>query len=150
MIFACVIASASAAVWLNNHVIVNGQVISGSMEGTIMADDRVFGLRIFAQINRGDIIVFTSPIPGETSEIFIKRVIATAGEVVEIRNGATFINGTHLAEDYLNEPMIRDFLPMTVGEGQLFVMGDNRNNSRDSRDFGTICAGSILGRIYIY
>jgi signal peptidase I len=143
--------SLSAAMMVNSFILVNAQVLSASMEGTIMTDNRVFGLRsgFIGEPARGDIIVFTSPIPDEFSEMFIKRIIALPGEEVKICGGITFIDGAPLAENYLKEEMRRDFAPLIVPDGHIFVMGDNRNNSRDSRDWGAIPAESILGRIYI-
>jgi signal peptidase I len=145
------------AVLVNNFVLVNAQVLSGSMEGTIMTRDRVFGLRTGFSAGppaRGDIIVFASPIPCEFAEMFIKRIIALGGEQIKVCGGITHINGEPLIESYLNQshpnrPIQRDFAPITVPYGHVFVMGDNRNNSRDSRDFGTIRVNDIIGRIYI-
>jgi len=140
------------SLFLNNHVLVNAQVLTGSMESTIMTQNRVFGLRagfLFGTPNRGDIIVFESPLPDEFDEPFIKRVIALPGEEIAIIDGIVHINGRPLHESYLAEEMRRDFDPVTVPEGALFVMGDNRNYSRDSREWGSICKNSIIGRIYI-
>jgi signal peptidase I len=137
---------------LNNHVLVNAQVLTGSMEGTIMTQSRVFGLRTgfwTDTVNRGDIIVFDSPLPDEFSEPFIKRVIALPGEEIAISDGVVHINGRPLAESYVAQAIRRDFAPVTVPYGSLFVMGDNRNYSRDSREWGPIPKDSIIGRIYL-
>jgi signal peptidase I len=142
--------SLTAALALNNFILVNAQVLTGSMEGTIMTQGRVFGLRTpLGRPNRGDIIVFESPIPAEYTEMFIKRIIALGGEEVEIIGGVTYVNGEPLEENYVSEPMLVDFGPMIVPYDQVFVMGDNRNNSRDSREWGPIPQESILGRVYI-
>jgi len=139
-----------SALAINNYILVNAQVLTGSMEGTIMAQGRVFGLRTpLGKPSRGDIIVFESPIPNEYSEMFIKRIIALGGEEVQIIGGITYINGKPLEESYINEPPVLDFGPITVPPNQVFVMGDNRNNSRDSREWGAIPQGSILGTVYI-
>ena len=143
----------SASLFLNNHVLVNAQVLTGSMEGTIMTQSRVFGLRTdflaFGPPGRGDIIVFESPIPEEFTEPFIKRIIALPGEEISIKGGVVHINGRPLAESYVTEAMRRDFAPIIVPYGSLFVMGDNRNYSRDSREWGAIPKDSIIGRIYL-
>ena len=143
----------TASLLLNNHVLVNAHVLTGSMEGTIMTQSRVFGLRADfltnGTINRGDIIVFESPLPDEFTEPFIKRVIALPGEEIAIADGVVHINGRPLTESYVAEAMRRDFAPVTVPYGSLFVMGDNRNYSRDSREWGAIPKYSIIGRIYL-
>jgi len=141
-----------ASLFLNNHVLVNAQVLTGSMEGTIMTQSRVFGIRtgFFAGTpSRGDIIVFESPLPEEFEEPFIKRIIALPGEEIAIVDGIVHINGLPLEESYVAQDMRRDFAPITVPYGSLFVMGDNRNYSRDSREWGTIPKDSIIGRIYM-
>ena len=137
---------------LNNLVLVNAQVLTGSMEGTIMTQSRVFGLRtgfLTSPPARGDIIVFESPLPEEFTEPFIKRVIALPGEEIAITGGVVHINGRPLAESYVVEDIRQDFSPVIVPYGTLFVMGDNRNYSRDSRDWGAIPKDSIIGRIYL-
>jgi len=143
--------SIGASLFLNSYVLVNAQVLTGSMEGTIMTQSRVFGLRtgfLGGTPNRGDIIVFASPLPDEFEEPFIKRVIALPGEEIAIMDGIVHINGRPLAESYVTQATQRDFAPMVVPYGSLFVMGDNRNYSRDSRDWGSIPKDSIIGRIY--
>ena len=143
----------SVSLILNNHVLVNAQVLTGSMEGTIMTQSRVFGLRTGfladGSLRRGDIIVFESPLPDEFAEPFIKRVIALPGEEIAIIGGIVHINGHPLAESYVTGPAQHDFAPTIVPYGALFVMGDNRNHSRDSRDWGVIPKDSIIGRIYL-
>jgi len=148
----CLAVGIGASLFLNNHVLVNAQVLTGSMEGTIMTQSRVFGLRagLFTDsVGRGDIIVFASPIPDEFSEPFIKRIIALPGEEIAIIGGEVHINGQPLAESYVADAMRQDFAPVTVPEGSIFVMGDNRNYSRDSREWGAISKDSIIGRIYL-
>ncbi len=93
---------------------------------------------------RGDIIVFKHP-----GEDLIKRVIGLPGDTLEIQGGRVHINGSVLTEPYLTEP-IRSTLPaQKIEAGRYFVMGDNRNNSSDSRAFGAIPAGDIIGRAAI-
>lgn len=89
-----------------------------------------------------------------TKTSFIKRVIALPGEHVKIQEGRVYINGKELKEDYLNEdvrteelnPTVNDF---TVPEGTVFLMGDNRPNSTDCREFGCIPLNRIESRIWI-
>ncbi len=82
-----------------------------------------------------------------STEEYIKRVVALPGETVEGRAGHVFIDGRRLVEPYLSASVpTSDFGPMTVAKGQLWVMGDNRTNSSDSRVFGPIRAGTVVGR----
>ena len=140
---------ASLSFLLSNFVIVNAHVITASMENTIMTENRVVGLRfLFGEPRRGCIIVFNSPLPDEFTEPFIKRVIGLPGEVVAVTDGVVYIDGMPLIESYVTSPMRRDFAPVTVPDNHLFVMGDNRNISRDSRHFGPIPRADVIARIY--
>lgn len=104
----------------------------------------------FADPKRGDIIVFDPPV--SSSKPYIKRIIGLPGETVEIRDGNVYIDGELLEESYI-EPGItdctRECTPWEIPEGQVFVMGDNRQNSSDSRVFGPIDIDSILGRAWV-
>lgn len=130
-----IVIAVAAALFINNVIIINSYVPSGSMESTIMTGSRMFGLRVtywFSDPQRGDIIVFKYP--DDPSQDFVKRVIGLPGDTVEIKQGVTYVNGEVLDEPYLNEtPAKLDFGPYEVPEGCYFVMGDNRNNSNDSR-----------------
>lgn len=120
--------------FINQVLITNAYVPTGSMESTIPAKSRVIGNRL-AYINndpeRGDIIIF--PYPDNEEDIFIKRIVGLPGETIEVIDGTVYINGTVLEEDYLKEEMIGSFGPYTVPEDCYFVMGDNRNDSLDAR-----------------
>ena len=94
---------------------------------------------------RGDVVVLTRP----NDRDFIKRVIGLPGDTVEIRNGHVIVNGTVLDEPYLNQPVHTDYPSQKVEDGRYFVMGDNRNNSSDSRSFGSIAAADIVGRAWV-
>ncbi|MCD8132723.1 MAG: signal peptidase I [Clostridiales bacterium] len=119
-------------------IIINATVPSGSMETTIMTKDRLIGFRFsywFDEPERGDIILFSYPV--DESQTYIKRVIGLPGETVEIRDGGIYIDGsdTPLEEDYLSEEWYweNDGYCFEVPEDCYFVLGDNRNNSLDSR-----------------
>ena len=119
------------------------------MEKTIMTGDRIFGFRMSYGINldlfgkqiskkfkdpqRFDIVIFKYP--DDESQLFIKRVIGLPGETVEIVNGKVYINGseTPLDDSFTPEASLGNFGPYEVPEDSYFMLGDNRNNSRDSR-----------------
>lgn len=121
---------------LSQFVYINATIPSGSMQNTIMQGDRIFGNRL-AYIkddpDRYDIIIFKYP--DDTSKTFIKRVIGLPGETVEIKNGNVYINGSDepLDDSFCAEETQGEFGPYVVPEDSYFVMGDNRNNSLDSR-----------------
>ena len=154
---------------------------SGSMEPTLMPNDRILVNRLayrFGDIERGDIIVFADPTPtpqdrgvfgtllhwlGEgigvvrpADDDFIKRVIALPGETWEMRDGITYVDGRKLDEPYVNQADLdtRSFGPETVPDGMLFVMGDNRNHSGDSRfpppsGLGYIPIDRVIGQAFV-
>lgn len=142
---------------------------SGSMETTLDIGDRVLVNKLSYQlhdVNRGDVVVFeTAEGEGECGlpvnqaaaaeaqagiRDLIKRVIATGGETVEGRDGQVLIDGRVLEEPYLDEGVVTaDFEPVVVPEGCVFVMGDNRGDSRDSRSFGPIDEDEIVGRAFV-
>ncbi|MBU5668852.1 signal peptidase I [Peptoniphilus sp. MSJ-1] len=94
--------------------------------------------------NRGDIIVFKS---SEDNKLLIKRIIGLPGETVEILDGDVLINGDLLEENYLEDPYTpSEIEKFEVGEDELFVMGDNRDGSFDSRNFGPIKNSSVRSK----
>ena len=132
------VAAASVALFINFFILVNAEVPSNSMENTVQAGDRLFGLRLsylFSDPERGDVIIFRYP--DDESRIFIKRIIGLPGETLEIRDAGVYINGseTPLTEEYLKEEWVTfaDGYSYTIPEDCYFVMGDNRNESLDSR-----------------
>lgn len=148
---------------------------SGSMEPTLVPGDRVLVLKVpyyFGDPDRGDIIVFEDPDPSGVpdrglvsgffhwmfeglgvqrpdSEDFIKRVIGTPGDTVWAKDGQVYVNGEAIEEPYLTQPT-DDFPRRTVPEGKLFVMGDNRGNSLDSRfSLGFVPIDKVIGKAEI-
>lgn len=127
---------------------------SSSMVSTLNVGDRVLVNKVSYRVhdvNRGDIIVFERPAGEADSGItdLIKRVVGLPGDTVEGQNGQVLVNGQPLAEPYLDEGVVTtDFPPTEVPEGHLFMMGDNRGDSRDSRFFGPIDESTIVGRAF--
>ncbi len=101
---------------------------------------------------RGDIIVFNPPV--RSDKPYIKRVIGLPGETVSVQDGFVYIDGQRLDEPYIDGPITacgarRQCDPVTVPEGEIFVMGDNRTNSSDSRSFGPVGIDRIIGKAWI-
>ena len=131
---------------------------SPSMEPTLDVGDRVLVNKLsyrFHDVNRGDVVVFERPpgaATGEDGEIkdLIKRVVAVGGDTIEARESEVYVNGERIDEDYLEPGTPTDNLPLkTIPVGHVFVMGDNRTNSEDSRIFGPIDEDDIVGRAFI-
>lgn len=127
-------------------------VEGSSMLPTLRNRDRLAVNKIgyrFGSPQYGDIVVFEYP--GDPSLIFIKRVIGLEGDRVEVRDHRVYLNGTELKEPYINESPIMDYPESTVPKGTVFVLGDNRNDSRDSRfsDVGFVPLGNIRGEAVI-
>jgi signal peptidase I len=93
---------------------------------------------------RGDVIVFEYP--KDLSRDFIKRVIGLPGETVEVRDGSVYVNGQLMPEPFGPNPGNSTDGPITVGPDELFVMGDNRNNSSDSRSWGQLPLQYVIGK----
>lgn len=161
-----VIFAVFTAFIIDHVLIVNAEVPSGSMENTIMTHSRMIGWRLSYKFSnepkRGDVIIFKYP--DDPSKNYVKRVIALPGEKIKVEEGVVYINGEQLEESYVvfkdrNDNIVErddsgDFDEVEVPEGCYFVMGDNRNNSWDSRYWSTtnfVDEGSILGKaIFCY
>lgn len=147
------VIAALIALIFTKFVIINAQVPTGSMENTINVNDRLIGFRLaylFSEPQRGDIIIFKYP--DDETQNFVKRVIGTPGDVVEITEGKVYVNGVELVEDYIKEAMIDDGTSQTyiVPEDSYFVLGDNRNSSKDSRYWDTtsyVTKDEILAKV---
>ena len=135
------------------HFVVEGS----SMYSTLETGDRVFVNKVSYRLhdpNRGDVVVLHE-IRGTTERDLIKRVIAVGGEEVEMRSCEVRIGGQLLIEPYLDPTVVTpgncggDFGPIAVPEGTVFVMGDNRAGSQDSRTLGPVLLDDIVGRAFV-
>ncbi|MBO2520293.1 MAG: signal peptidase I [Clostridia bacterium] len=123
-----------------------------SMEPSLHHGERLLVDKVtyrFRPPERGEIIVFS--FPKDPRRKFIKRVIGVPGDTVEIRNRTLFINGIPIEEDYIRGPMYQPYGPVVVPEGTVWVLGDNRNNSEDSRfpDVGPVPLDLVVGRAVV-
>lgn len=129
-----IVVCLALATFINNVIIVNARVPSQSMESTIMTGDRFIANRLAYTFNEPkfqDVIVFYAP--DEPDTLFVKRVIGTEGDTVEIVDGVVYVNDVAIDEPYLNEKMNGSYGPYVVPNDSYFVLGDNRNHSDDSR-----------------
>jgi signal peptidase I len=138
-----VLISVLIAWFMNSFIIANAQVQSGSMENTLETGDRYVGLRTtyaFGVPERYDIVMFYCPI--EESTYYVKRVIGLPGEKVEIKDAKIYINDSTepLDDSFIKENWVVKNTNMVfyVPQGYYFVLGDNRNNSKDSRYWADI------------
>ena len=127
-------------------------VEGASMNPTLQDDDYLLISRqsyTFGEPERGDIIVFPHHESTEDS-LYIKRVIAIPGDHLEIHDGNVYINGELQYEDYIKSGAITEgYVNLIIPEGQVFVMGDNRENSSDSRYFGTVNIEEVTGEVFV-
>jgi len=150
-VVAIVAAAFVLALLVQQFIVKPFAIPSPSMEPTLVEGDRVLVNRLvyhFRAPERGDVIVFHPPgRPG--SDPFIKRVVAIAGDTVAVHEGVLYLNGGPLEESYIKEyPILEEFPETTIQVGFVWAMGDNRNNSGDSRVFGPVSEEAIMGKAF--
>jgi signal peptidase I len=176
-----VLVALIVAIFIKTFLVQAFYIPSESMEPTLQRGDRVLVCRIcthLSSVHRGDVIVFSDPQPGPDqgrgaiggfihwlaegigvaqpeNPDFIKRVIGLPGDTVEIHRGAVFVNGERLDEPYLDpEPDTRSFPKRTIPDGMLYVLGDNRFHSGDSRfeppsGVGLVPIDKVIGKAFV-
>ncbi len=132
------------------------QVKGASMEPTFASGDYIMTSKItykFRQPERGDVIVFKSPKNPDIE--YIKRIIGLPGDKINIKNSQVYVNDKLITENYISDATnlwdggyAKEGVPITVPENYLFVMGDNRPRSSDSREFGPVAVDSIIGHVF--
>jgi signal peptidase I len=123
------------------------QIPSESMIPTFYKGDRLFASKfsyVLRSPYRGEVVIFRAP--PKPDLVFIKRIIGLPGDTVEIRDGVTYVNGIPLQEPFVAAAPLRDFGPLTVPSGNYFAMGDNRNNSSDSRVWGSVPRKNLIAK----
>ncbi len=144
---ALVVIAFAVAMTVRATVATGYEIPTPSMEPTIMVHDRILTEKLtprFGSIEVGDVVVITDPTGGPIP--FVKRVIALPGQTVDLKDGAVWVDGSRVTEPYTHglpsEPISVE-LPITVPPHEVWVMGDNRTNSSDSRFFGPVPMASI-------
>lgn len=144
-------AAITAVIFLAFHSIWGiGTVDGQSMYPTLHDGDRAVYYRLEKDLAKGDVVVLDRQEDG----IFIKRVAAVAGDTVSIQDGRLYVNGREcVIRSAVGETTIPENgveYPLRLGDKEVFVIGDNRENSEDSRHFGAVKAGEIKGKVLFY
>lgn len=152
-----VVVALTVALGVRTFVLAHFVVEGSSMASTLSSGDRVFVNKLsyrFGDPGRGDVVVLHE-IRGTTERDLIKRVIALPGEEIEIRSCEVRIDGRLLVEPYLDPTVVTpgncggDYGPLIIPDDAVFVMGDNRPGSQDSRALGPIDHDDIVGRAFV-
>lgn len=137
-----------AALLIHQYLFTFARVDGTSMLDTLHENNIMGVSRLHYRLNepqRGEII--TCNYPGEGNKLFVKRIIGLPGETIEIREGTVYIDGEPIAETYLTRVDDQSMDPITLAKDEIFVMGDNRPVSRDSRAVGPLTLDEIYGRV---
>jgi len=167
-----VVTAVVLALILRAFVVQTFRIPSGSMEDTLLVGDFlivnkfIYGIKVPFTDNRlpgirdpkpGDVIVFQypNPDPRAKKENYVKRCVGVGGDIIELKNNVVYRNGEPVQENFIKlkppTPRWADYGPVKVPEGTLFMMGDNRNWSADSRDWGFLDTGLMKGKaVMIY
>lgn len=140
------------AVLMQSFVVERFIVPTGSMLPTIQLNDQILCEKVgcrFGDVNVGDVICFNSDYSG--GFVLVKRVIATGGQTVDLRDGRVYVDGEESKYGHGESNQLGSDVtyPITLGADELWVMGDNREESSDSRVFGPINRSSVIGRVFM-
>lgn len=133
------------------------EIKGSSMEPNFLNNEYILTDKISYRLRepeRGDVVIFKAPTNQDVD--YIKRVIGLAGDRVKVQSGAVYVNGEKLREDYLEDPtslfpgsFMQEGVEITVPPGEVFVLGDNRPHSSDSRQFGPVPMDSLIGKAFV-
>lgn len=166
------LAALVVAVVIKTFIVQPFYIPSGSMIPTLLIDDRVMVSKLsylWSEPGRGDLVVFENPYAPELDESFpesvvratlealgirtsgsddlIKRIVAVGGETVEVRDNRLIVDGVPLDEPYLQPGVaMANFGPRTIADNEIFLLGDNRNESSDGRVFGPVPRDDVIGK----
>jgi signal peptidase I len=155
---AIVVGAVLVALLVKTYLVQAFRIPSSSMEQTLLVGDRVTVNKLsyrLGDVSPGDVVVFERPAgaPGgvDAPEDLIKRVVAVGGDTVQTVDGRLVRNGEPVDEPYLAPGSTTTGIeqPVTIPDGQVWVMGDNRNNSSDSRVFGPVAEATIVGQAFV-
>lgn len=137
-------------------ILTPNQVKGASMEPTFLSGDYILTSRVtykLRSLQRGDVVVFKAPVNPDIE--YIKRIVGLPGDKVTIQNGNIFVNDKLIQENYISartnlweNGYIKDNVPLMIPDDEIFVMGDNRPRSSDSREFGPVPITSIIGQVF--
>ncbi len=145
-----VVLAFALAMTTKTYVVEAYEIKGRSMVPTFQDGQRVVVLKLFSEVQRGDIVIFSTR--DEPGKDLIKRVVALPGERIQIDKGVVKINGKALGESYIKD---RDFglydtqIDEYVPEGMIYVLGDNRDDSHDSRRFGSVSSETLKGKVVV-
>ena len=150
--------AAVIAILIRSFLLGPYKIPTGSMRPTLLEGDRIFVDKItyrFRPPQRGEIVVFKYPL--DPKKDFVKRLVAFGGEEVEIKDGALYVNGEKLKDEFQHHyyynrgdwPYAKENQLIKVPEGSLFVLGDNSAQSSDSRNWGFVAKKYLIGRAFI-
>lgn len=156
--FESLIVAVVLALFVRTFVFQAFKIPTGSMEPNLLVGDHlIVNKMMFSDVHRGDVVVFK--FPKEPERDFIKRVIGLPGDKIELKRKTVFVNGQPLTEPYahfmeapraetepVSDDVRQDYGPVTVPSDQYFMMGDNRDNSEDSRFWGFLPKNYIKGK----
>jgi signal peptidase I len=149
-----ILVAALISILLRDFVVQTFFVPSASMEPTLQIGDRILVQKVGFSLQRGDIVVFHHPARDTEpplNEDLVKRIIGLPGETIWSEGNTVYIDGKPLSEPWLPKGTMlgQAISRQTIPAGQYFMMGDNRSDSYDSRDWGPIPASTIIGRVFL-